>query len=103
MKLTVRLSKADKAIPVLLKADHGLSGPVNNWAGIQGAALYYGTAYMHPPEWMDFVRSGAAAAQIPTLNSEGAVAIIFIPVQNRWAVYSFGHTASKLCIAPLKG
>ena len=100
MKLTIRLSKVDRPIGDLLRPDHGLTGPVD-WGGIAGAVLYYGTAYAHPPGWVPFINSGLNGL-IPNLNSEGAVAVLFIPVANRWVVYSFGYTAAKLNIAPFE-
>jgi uncharacterized protein (TIGR04141 family) len=101
IKLLVRLSKPGKGIDALLKADHGLAGPVNAWGGIPGAMLYYGSSPARPPGWFAFLSSGLPQA-IPNLTVQGSVALVFVPVQGRFVVYSFGHTASKLNIAPFE-
>src|SRR5690242_4925447 len=95
MKLVVRLSKLNQTIPQLLKAGHGLFGPINNWGNIRGATFYYGTAYAGQPDWVNFVQSGTPTA-IQNLNNRGAVGLLFIPIQRRYVIYTFGHTITKL-------
>ncbi len=95
MKLLARLSKPNQTIAQLLKPGHGLSGPINNWGNIRGATLYYGTAYAGEPDWVDFVRSGTPT-NIPTLNNRGGVGLLFVPIQRRYMIYSFGITITKL-------
>lgn len=95
MKVVVRLSKENIAITQLLKQGHGLTGPINNWGNINGAALYYGTAYAGAPGWIDFVQSGTSRP-VRNLRNRGAVGLLFIPVQRRYLIYTFGQTIKKL-------
>lgn len=95
MKLIARLSKPDITIRQLLKEGHGLTGPIINWAGIVGSEVYYGIAYAGEPAWMGFIMSGTPN-MLGTLDNSGTVCLIFIPIDNRWMCFSFGHTISKL-------
>lgn len=95
MKLVVRLSKPGLSVGQLLTANHGLTGPIANWANITGAAVYYGSSYSNTPGWAPFIESGTSQS-INALSNSGAVCLIFIPIQNRFMCFSFGHTISKL-------
>jgi len=59
MKFTIKLGKPGRSITELLKKDHGLIGPIENWDGIAGSALYYGQAYESSPQWKAFIEDGA--------------------------------------------
>lgn len=98
MKLTVRLSKLGQTIPQLLKPNHGLTGPISNWANIKGSEMYYGTAYAGPPSWQPFIASGTSQA-LNNLSNIGALSILFIPISKRYMVFTFGHSISKLGVA----
>lgn len=95
MKLTVRLSKLGQTIPKLLKPNHGLTGPIPNWANIKGSEMYYGTAYAGPPNWQSFIASGTNQT-LTNLSNIGALSILFIPINKRYMVFTFGHSISKL-------
>lgn len=95
MKLTVKLSKPNKTILELLKQDHGLIGPDLNWNTIEGAELYYGTSYASEPTWVAFL-SGGTNEPIADLNNRGALALLFIPVDNRYMLFSFGYGNHKV-------
>jgi len=95
MKLIARLTKENVTVAQLLRQNHGLRGPINNWSNINGALLYYGMAYAGQPNWIGFVQTGTQTA-IRNLTNQGAVGIIFIPIQRRYIVYTFGITVKKL-------
>lgn len=95
MKLVVRLSKPGVAIGQLLARNHRLVGPIADWANIPGSVVYYGSSYASSPEWVRFIESGTTQ-QINALSNSGSVCLIFVPVQNRFMCFSFGHTISKL-------
>jgi uncharacterized protein (TIGR04141 family) len=95
MKITTRLSKPNVPIVRLLKSNHQLTGPVTNWAGITGSELYYGIVYAGTPEWLGFLTAGTNSV-ISNLSNQGAAALIFIPVNNRYMIFSFGYANSKL-------
>src|SRR5262245_35739045 len=101
MKLTVRLSKNNATIAQMLKEGHGLTGPIPNWGGISGSRLYYGISFSGPPSWAGFINSGIHPG-ITFGNNSGAVAILFIPLWDRYIVYSFGITSSKIRIIPFE-
>jgi uncharacterized protein (TIGR04141 family) len=95
MKLVARLSKPNRTIAQLLKFGHGLTGPINNWAGILGSSVYHGTAYSGTPQWVGFINQGSVNPLPTTINS-GSVGLIFVPVTNRFMCFSFGITAKYL-------
>jgi uncharacterized protein (TIGR04141 family) len=97
MKLIVRLSKPGLSINQLLNANHRLFGPITNWANIAGAEVYYGNSYAKSPEWANFIATGTTQS-INALSNSGAVALIFIPIKDRFMCFSFGHTTSKLSV-----
>jgi uncharacterized protein (TIGR04141 family) len=97
MKLVARLSKPNRIVTQLLKLAHGLQGPINNWAGIPGCSVYYGTAYSGVPSWVGFINQGTATPLPQTINS-GSVALIFVPVTNHFICFSFGITSKYLDI-----
>src|SRR3569833_2766265 len=90
MKFTIKLGKPGRSITELLKKDHGLIGPIENWDGIIGSALYYGQAYESSPQWKAFIEDGAGQI-LPGLTNQGAAAILFVPSEDRFLVYVFGY------------
>ena len=91
MKLTVKLGKINRSIDHLLKANNGLEGPLRDWDGIMGSALYYGQSYESEPIWKDFLEQGAGVF-LPTMVNQGAAAVLFIPMAgNRYMIYLFGY------------
>ncbi len=95
MKITVRLSKPNVPIQRLLKANHQLTGPITNWANIGGSEVYYGTVYAGTPSWLNFLNSGTSTT-VTNLSNVGAAALIFVPINNRYMILSFGYANSKL-------
>ncbi len=95
MKITIRLSKPNSIIQELLKSDHGLIGPIMDWGNILGSVLYSGIVYGNQPSWSGFINSGLAE-NISNLYNQGATAIIFIPIDDRYMVLSFGYANSVL-------
>lgn len=95
MKLTVKLSKPLKPIIELIKQGHNLTGPIRNWNNIEGAALYYGTSHAGPPTWIGFLEMGTDA-DFTRLRNEGALALLFIPIEDRHMLISFGYGHPKL-------
>lgn len=95
MKLTTRLGKVGLKISDLLKPKHGLKGPIADWGGIKGAELYYGQSYGAEPNWKAFLANGTDIP-IPTLNNQGAAALLFVPTSDRYLIYMFGYGHSTL-------
>jgi uncharacterized protein (TIGR04141 family) len=91
MKLTVKLGKVNRSIADLLKANHGLEGPLKDWDGIPGSELYYGQSYESEPKWKLFLEEGAGEF-LPQMVNQGAAAILFIPMTGkRYMIYLFGY------------
>lgn len=91
MKLTVKLGKVNRPIGDLLKANHGLEGPLMDWDGIAGSELYYGQSYESEPKWKDFLEEGAGVF-LPQMVNQGAAAILFVPMAGRrYMIYLFGY------------
>jgi len=90
MKLTVRLGKPNRTTTQLLKKNHGLTGPVEDWNGIVGSELYYGQSYDGEPAWKAFLEEGMD--QSIDLNNQGASAVLFVPTtKQRYLIYIFGY------------
>ncbi len=95
MKLNVKLSKPNKPIIELIKQDHGLRGPILNWNNIQGSQLFVGRAYGKTPDWVQFLSLGTNA-DLGALRNEGSIALLFIPIDNRIMLFSFGYGNPKI-------
>jgi uncharacterized protein (TIGR04141 family) len=102
MKLTARLSKPGVQINYLMKNDHNLGAPLLNWANIPGCEVYYGTSYQDLASWSNFIASGTTA-RIRELRNQGAAAIIFVPIQNRYMIFLFGYGGHQLSGLGLEG
>ncbi|OCX54278.1 hypothetical protein BEL04_08450 [Mucilaginibacter sp. PPCGB 2223] len=90
MKLTVRLGKPGRTTTQLLKKNHGLTGPIENWNGINGSELYYGQSYDGEPAWKKFLEEGMD--ETLELNNQGAAAVLFVPTtKQRQLIYVFGY------------
>ncbi|SEB20629.1 DUF6119 family protein [Pedobacter hartonius] len=90
MKLTTRLGKPTLKVKDLLKHDHGLQGPLKDWDNIKGSELYYGQSYDGTPSWKSFLEEGLNQ-KIPDLKNQGAAALLFVPISDRFLVYIFGY------------
>ncbi len=95
MKLTVRLSRPNKPIDELIREPGTLTGPLPNWGGIDGSRLYYGRSYNGAPAWIPFISAGLDNLRIDIIN-QGGLALLFIPIDNRYMVFSFGYGNHKL-------
>ena len=95
MKITARLSKPNISLKILLKTVHHLTGPIINWGEIEGSELYYGTVYSDEPSWIDFLVKGTNE-KLEKLSNVGSAALLFIPINNRYMILSFGYANSKL-------
>ena len=95
MKLTVKLSKPNKPILELIRQQHGLTGPVRNWNGIANSELYYGSSGGNQPSWVTFL-AGGTETPIPEMRTRGAIGLLFIPMGNRYMLFTFGYGNHKI-------
>ncbi|TKK66353.1 hypothetical protein FC093_17375 [Ilyomonas limi] len=95
MKVAARLSKPNVAVKQLLRATSSLTGPIMDWGGIKGSELYHGTSYAGQPSWINFILTGTNSS-LPALKNEGAAALLFIPINNRYIMFCFGYSNQHL-------
>lgn len=95
MKVTVKLSKIGSTIPQLLKTASLPS--IDNWGNINGSKFFWGTSHNGSPTWLEFIKAGTGT-ELGDLANRGAWGMLFIPIEKRYMIYSFGYSNHKLDI-----
>jgi uncharacterized protein (TIGR04141 family) len=95
MKISVKLSKKNSPISQLLKKTHKLKNHIDDWGNIHGCEVYYGISFAGEPSWKGLLSSGASGT-ISGLNNQGAAAIVFVPIDDRYMIFSFGYGVHQL-------
>ncbi len=57
--------------------------------GIEGSRVFVGSVYTNPPPWLEFISS--LVVDPPQMMNSGCAAVLFVPVNDRTLVISFGH------------
>ena len=100
MKITVRLSKKGSTIPQLLKSDAD-TPTIHNWGGIEGSQFFWGTSHDGEPSWLEFVKGGTTE-ELNDLKNKGAWGLLFIPIDSRYMIFSFGYSNYKLSVKKIE-
>lgn len=88
VKVTLRLLKKKVRIEEAISEDHNLIE--YTWPDIPESRFYAGTVYSNPPAWLSYVQS--AVPDVKDLFNSGSAAILFVPIDDRILILSFGHS-----------